>query len=89
MIDGYGEIIPGQESTMAMAMAPQIIAASDSMTTDCFREEAEVSQIIRFEIFDFRHQYKLPDPAPPPKLHYSTFWRSVTRRIYHKMYLDV
>ena len=26
----------------------------------------------------------LPSPAPPPKLHYSTFWRSVTRRIYQQ-----
>ena len=25
---------------------------------------------------------RLPSPAPPPKLHYSTFWRSVGKRIY-------
>ena len=26
----------------------------------------------------------LPVNSPPPKLHYSTFWRSLSRRIYHK-----
>ena len=24
-----------------------------------------------------------PSPAPPPRLHYSTFWRSIARRIYN------
>ena len=24
----------------------------------------------------------LPNPAPPPKIHYSTWWRSIVRRIY-------
>ena len=26
----------------------------------------------------------LQTPAPPPKLHYSTFWRSIGRKIYYK-----
>ena len=34
----------------------------------------------------FRIEYEparfLPNPAPPPRLHYSTFWRSVAKRIY-------
>jgi hypothetical protein len=90
-IDGYAEFIRGQELATATAMASQIIAASDLVTADCFQEAAKISQtiMIRFEIFDLHHQDKLSDPVQPPKLHYTTFWRKVTRRIYHKMYLDV
>ena len=36
----------------------------------------------------FRIEYDpaklLPQPAPPPKLHYSTFWRTIARKIYDR-----
>jgi hypothetical protein len=31
----------------------------------------------------------LPSPAPPPKLHYTTFWKSLTRRAYYKRKQDI
>jgi hypothetical protein len=90
-IDGYAEFIRGHELVTAKAMAPQVIAASNLVTADCFQEVAKTSQtiMIRFEIFDLHHRNKLSDPVQPPKLHYTTFWRKVTRRIYHRMYIDV
>jgi hypothetical protein len=30
----------------------------------------------------------IPVPAPPPKLFYTTFWRSITRRLYSKYLLS-
>lgn len=39
-------------------------------------------QTTRFVIAEPSRVIKMPFPAPPPKLHYSTFWRSVTRRLY-------
>jgi hypothetical protein len=43
-----------------------------------------VRSIILFNITDLENSHQLPSPSPPPKLHYSTFWRSVARRIYYK-----
>jgi hypothetical protein len=40
------------------------------------RHSQQVTQFI------FADHSRLPSPAPPPKLHYSTWWRSITRRIY-------
>jgi hypothetical protein len=39
-------------------------------------------QVTYFIILDPSRLLELPHPAPPPKLHYSTWWRSITRRIY-------
>ena len=33
---------------------------------------------------EFEPLRRLPNPAPPPKLHFSTFWRSVAKKIFHK-----
>ena len=45
---------------------------------DAFRIVFVSSNLTRFVITDDR----LPDPAPPPRLHYSTKWRLIIRRIY-------
>jgi hypothetical protein len=39
-------------------------------------------QTTRFIMVEPSRVFILPCPAPPPKLHYSTWWRSVARRIY-------
>ena len=36
------------------------------------------------QLFSIASDRHLPVNPPPPKLHYSTFWRSLSRRIYHK-----
>ena len=36
------------------------------------------------ELYDPDPSQRLPNPAPPPKMHYATFWRVVTRKIYNK-----
>jgi hypothetical protein len=41
-----------------------------------------------FSMYDPEQSRRLPNPAPPPKLHYATFWRSVTRRMVYKHSLD-
>ena len=38
--------------------------------------------VTQFIILEPSRLLGLPNPAPPPKLHYSTWWRSITRRIY-------
>lgn len=39
-------------------------------------------------VFDLCHIQRrldlLPANAPPPRLHYTTFWRSLTKKIYNK-----
>jgi hypothetical protein len=40
--------------------------------------------IIDISMYDPEQNRRLPCPAPPPKLHYTTFWKSVTKRIYYK-----
>jgi hypothetical protein len=40
--------------------------------------------VIIFNTQNFGPFRCLPCPAPPPKLHFSTFWRSLTRRLYFK-----
>jgi hypothetical protein len=40
--------------------------------------------VIDFASFEPHQQYRLPIPAPPPRLHFTTFWRSLTRRMYAK-----
>ncbi len=49
-------------------------------------DEAHAASYVYFDVsfYDPESSRRLPNPAPPPKLHYSTFWRSVTRRIYQK-----
>ena len=39
-------------------------------------------QVTQFVIGEPARLLRLPYPAPPPKLHYSTWWRSVSRRLY-------
>ncbi len=39
-------------------------------------------QATQFNLMEHLRLPALPYPAPPPKLHYSTWWRSVTRRLY-------
>ena len=46
--------------------------------------EVFVIQMLHHE----RSEY-LPSPAPPPKLHYTTFWKSLTRRAYHKRQQEI
>jgi hypothetical protein len=41
-------------------------------------------QVTKFIIAEPSRMLRLPCPAPPPKLHYSTWWRSVTRRMYRE-----
>jgi hypothetical protein len=42
----------------------------------------EQERVTRFVIMEPSCMFRLPHPAPPPKRHYSTWWRSVTRRLY-------
>ncbi len=39
-------------------------------------------QVIQFILVEPSKLLGLPCPAPPPKLHYSTRWRSIARRMY-------
>ena len=65
-------------------------AAADVLRTSIKSMDIEEAIFIKststtvFVCFDPEPSRRLPCPAPPPKLHYSTFWRGLTRRIYHK-----
>jgi hypothetical protein len=39
-------------------------------------------QVTQFIFAEPTKLLKLPQTSPPPKLHYSTWWRSITRRLY-------
>ena len=43
---------------------------------------SDSQQVTHFIFIDHSRLLELPHPAPPPKLHYSTWWKSVTRRVY-------
>ena len=51
----------------------------------------ESDQDVRIIIISFPSDlgYGLPDNAPPPRLHYTTFWKSITRKTYRKHKLDM
>lgn len=60
----------------------------DFKSTPAFAELTH-HQITKF-IF-FATTTRLPNPAPPPKLHYSTWWRKAARRLFqadHKRRVD-
>lgn len=42
--------------------------------------------ILTFNVVDPERHVKFP--APPPKLHYTTWWRKVTKRLYQRQYPD-
>jgi hypothetical protein len=43
---------------------------------------SDSQQVNHFIFIDHSRLLELPNPAPPPKLHHSTWWKSVTRRVY-------
>ncbi len=61
-------------------------ASTKSMEIDkkMYTKPASSAVYFYFNIRDHEPSRCLPHPAPPPKLHYSTFWRGVTRRIFRK-----
>ena len=65
-------------------------SARSSMSIDhqnqpCF-DSKPVHAIIFFQISNLEKINQIPSSAPPPKLHYTTFWRSVARRIYNRRF---
>jgi hypothetical protein len=58
----------------------------DSAVEDCRNESvvglAHLRYCQQIVITEPSRMLRLPHPAPPPKHHYSTWWRSVTRRLY-------
>ena len=46
-------------------------------------------EIVTVFLVDCRSEYRLPNPAPPPKLLCSTLWRSITRRMYDKRAAEI
>ncbi len=59
-------------------------AGSFDVNNECLKDSNWRPTVIYFHTENFDSTSTLPRPAPPPKQHYSTFWRSVTRRIYRK-----
>ena len=49
-----------------------------------FKTMASLSPIFTVLYIDCEFESRLPTPAPPPRRHYTTFWRSVSRRICDK-----
>jgi hypothetical protein len=58
----------------------------DSGST-CMKKERAGSvekTVFRINMYDPEQTRRLPVAAPPPRLHYITFWRSIGRRMYNK-----
>ena len=73
---------------------PLISAVVDASLKSCDSQEMEVTPsthivVIDLSIYDPEIRMRLPYPAPPPKLHFRTFWRSRARRLLHKHELEV
>ena len=52
----------------------------EMMDREFHKESCQIT-VIDMTSFKARQRPRLPIPAPPPKLHHATFWRSITRRI--------
>ena len=76
-------VLPSPTSTPIPAL-PAAVASDIVCKTsqDNVLQESEIL-IVRF-VLESPTEYRLRPNAPPPKLHFSTFWRSVSRRIYNK-----
>ena len=46
-------------------------------------------RVVMFELRSSLENERLPPNPPPPKLHYSTFWRSLTRKFFWKRHEEM
>ena len=77
---GMPQLLLGHDSAAAASLLHTSVKSMDI-------EEAIFSKSTSstvFVYFDPEPSRRLPCPAPPPKLHYSTFWRGLTKRIHYK-----
>ena len=69
---------------MTTEIAEHILDVLEPATQDPYCPPARAVSVARFNIADFTSTRSLPPNAPPPKLHYHTFWRKISRRIYNE-----
>ena len=89
-----GSVLVGSNSPASLHAIPSstsapVPALSAPTTTDLVCRTTQVhnaqdSGIFVFQFVLHSSEYRLRSDAPPPKLHYSTFWRSITRRMYNQ-----
>jgi hypothetical protein len=81
----YGHDSPAAASLRLFQMCVgSMNGGRESVKSDGSDPHATAYVHFDLSMYDPESSRRLPNPAPPPKLHYSTFWRSVTRRIYQK-----
>ena len=72
----------------ATAEAHEILITTqpDILSWPCklFESKAHGPSVIVFNLGKQEPAFSRSCPPPPPRLHYSTFWRSVARRVYHE-----
>jgi hypothetical protein len=71
--------MPSQESQLCQ---------SNEHQNQTYINPKPIHSIIYFELSGLENAHQVPSSAPPPKLHYSTFWRSMTRRVYFKTFYE-
>ena len=89
LLQGHDSAAAASENVFQIYMESLCCTLSESETTSKHVEPSPSNSkitTVHFDIsmYDPENSRRLPNPAPPPKLHYATFWRSVTRRIYYK-----
>ena len=90
-VDGMNHPAEGLSALMSVAHDFESCQISlDRVYEECNREMVanglvhirHCHQVTQFIIAEPSRLLGLPYPAPPPKHHYSTWWRSITRRVY-------
>ena len=86
------QLLHGHDSAAArLKLLPTCVESLSGLQTCVQSMEVETKSTVvyfDFSIYDPEASRRLPSPAPPPKLHYATFWRAVTRRICHKRLME-
>ena len=76
-----------KEQCRTLFTETEVVLLLDSSMQQLFGPIVGVN-VTRFVFHDASGMVQLPDNAPPPKLHYSTWWRRTARRLYQTEILN-
>ena len=78
-------LLSGHDTSAACGLKIFLISMQEQNQVCMEERHLQSTEITIFHIdYDPDRERRLPNPAPPPKLHYTTFWRSIGKRAYHQ-----